>query len=107
MNQVIREADLSEREADEFFESEPFRLALARYINARAEKGLNAKAGAIYQIIQEVDVSARPFTDEHGHYVAYSCRLCGTRAKVRAQKRGQGKKAQPMAGQLPIPGEEV
>ena len=106
MNQIIREASLSDKEADEFFESEPFRLALARYLNARAEKGLNAKAGAIYQIIQEVDVSARPFTDEHGHYVAYSCRLCGTRAKVRAQKRGQVKKAEAQPGQQPLPGTE-
>lgn len=97
---------MSEREIEEFAETEHFRMALQSYTNARSERSANGRAGGVSKVVQEVEFSAYPFSDANGHYIDYKCALCGTKAKVRTMKRIRGKKASGEAKQENIPGVE-
>lgn len=106
LTEAFNEAGLSQGEVQEFAGTDAFRMALQCYANARAERSANGRAGGVSRIIQEVEFSTYPFTDEGGHYVPYKCALCGTKAKVRQMKRVRGAKVKDEQRQQDLPGTE-
>jgi len=107
LNDAFQKAGMNESDIREFASSEPFGIAIQSYLNSRAEKFANGRAGGVSKVVQEVEFSAYPFTDASGHCIDYKCAFCGTKAKVRTMKRVRGKKASGEAKQENIPGVEV
>jgi len=106
VDNILASYKLDRDDLFKFLSSEPGSLALARFAGLRSEAEANGKAGAIQRIITQVEFSAYPLTDESGHYIAYKCSLCGTKAKVRTLKRTHAKRAKDEPRQEPIPGTE-
>lgn len=104
---IAQESQMSEAEAAAFLDSPAFQMALRGFLADRTERAANGRAGAIVQMVQEVDTSSYPLKDENGEYLRYKCPVCSTKAKVRRLKRVVGPRSKGEAKQLPIPGEEV
>lgn len=107
LTDAFQKAGMNENDIREFASSEPFGIAIQSYLNSRAEKFANGRAGGVSKVVQEVEFSAYPFTDASGHYIDYKCAFCGTKAKVRTMKRIRGKKDKDEGKQSDLPGTDV